>query len=97
MIDKEPLDGLIIWASSLSSYVGRESIQSFCGRYRPLPIVSIGLVLDGIPSVVLDSYEGMRDAMIHLIEVHGRRRLAFMRGPRATAMPKSGIAPMWTS
>ena len=81
LIDKDGLDGLIIWTSALSSYVGRESIRSFCEHYRPLPIVSIGLVLEGIPSVVLDSYQGMRDAMIHLIEVHGRRHLAFIRGP----------------
>jgi hypothetical protein len=30
LIDKDCLDGLIIWASSLSSYVGYESITSFC-------------------------------------------------------------------
>jgi signal transduction histidine kinase/DNA-binding LacI/PurR family transcriptional regulator/AraC-like DNA-binding protein len=81
LIDKDCLDGLIIWASSLSSYVGYESIKRFCERYRPLPMVSIGLVLDGIPGVVVDSYQGMRDALVHLIEVHGRRRLAFIRGP----------------
>ena len=81
-IDVSRLDGLIIWSSSLSSYVGLDSLRRFCDRYRPLPIVSIGVVLDGIPSVVLDSYQGMREAMAHLIEVHGRRRLAFIRGPQ---------------
>jgi signal transduction histidine kinase/DNA-binding LacI/PurR family transcriptional regulator/AraC-like DNA-binding protein len=81
-IDTSRLDGLIIWSSSLSSYVGHDSLRRFCDRYRPLPIVSIGVVLDGIPSVVLDSYQGMREAMAHLIEVHGRRRLAFIRGPQ---------------
>jgi signal transduction histidine kinase/DNA-binding LacI/PurR family transcriptional regulator/AraC-like DNA-binding protein len=81
LIDKDCLDGLIIWASSLSSYVGYESIKSFCERFRPLPMVSIGLVLDGIPGVVVDSYQGMREALVHLIEVHGRRRLAFICGP----------------
>ncbi len=81
LIDKDRLDGLIIWTSSLSSYVGRESVRRFCDRYCPLPIVSIGMVLEGIPSVVLDSYRGMRDALTHLITVHGRRHLVFIRGP----------------
>jgi len=81
MIDTEMLDGLIIWSSSLSSYVSHESIQSFCDRYRPTPMVSIGMLLEGIPGIVLDSYGGMREALVHLIEVHGRRRLAFIRGP----------------
>ncbi len=81
LIDKDRLDGLIVWASSLSSYVGRDSVRRFCDRYRPLPMVSIGMVLEGIPSVVLDSYQGMREAVVHLIAVHGRRRLVFIRGP----------------
>ena len=49
MIDKGALDGLIIWTSSLSSYVGHASIRNFCERYRPLPMVSIGDIIEGIP------------------------------------------------
>ncbi|MBI4790506.1 MAG: substrate-binding domain-containing protein [Chloroflexi bacterium] len=81
MIDKDQLDGLIIWTSSLSSYVGHASIERFCARYRPLPMVSIGGILDNIPSIILDSYQGMRDAILHLVTVHRRRRIAFIRGP----------------
>ena len=81
MIDRHALDGLIVWTSSLSSYVGHESIARFCARYRPLPMVSIGVVLENIPSIVLDSYQGMRDALIHLITVHHRQRVVFIRGP----------------
>jgi signal transduction histidine kinase/DNA-binding LacI/PurR family transcriptional regulator/AraC-like DNA-binding protein len=83
LVDKESLDGLIIWASALGTYVGPERIRNFGARFHPLPIVSVGMVLEGIPSLVLDSYQGMRDAIVHLIEVHGRRRLAFIRGPEA--------------
>ncbi len=81
LIDVHRLDGLIVWGSSLASDVGPECLPRFCARYRSLPMVSIGLALDGIPGVLLDSYQGMRDAIVHLIEVHGRRRLAFVRGP----------------
>lgn len=81
MIDPHALDGLIIWTSSLASYVEPASIRRFCERYRPLPMVSIGSILENIPSIVLDSYQGMRDALIHLITVHQRRRIVFIRGP----------------
>jgi signal transduction histidine kinase/DNA-binding LacI/PurR family transcriptional regulator/AraC-like DNA-binding protein len=81
LIDQERVDGLIVWASSLGSYIGPEAIWSFCNDYRPLPIVSIGMALAGIPSIVIDSYQGMREAIVHLVEVHGRRRLAFIHGP----------------
>ena len=81
MVDRGRLDGLIIWASSLAAYVGPDVIQGFCERYRPLPLVGIGLPLNGVPSIILDSYQGMRDALLHLVEEHGRRRVAFLRGP----------------
>jgi signal transduction histidine kinase/DNA-binding LacI/PurR family transcriptional regulator/AraC-like DNA-binding protein len=81
MIDRHALDGLIIWTSSLSSYVGHESIEKFCARYRPLPMVSIGVILENTPSIVLDSYQGMCDMVSHLITVHHRQRIAFIRGP----------------
>ncbi|MCX7670211.1 MAG: substrate-binding domain-containing protein, partial [Anaerolineae bacterium] len=81
LMDTGRLDGLIIWSSSLASYVGVEALRRFSERYRPLPMVSIGVTMAGIPGILLDSYDGMRQVVRHLIEVHGRRRLAFIRGP----------------
>ncbi len=81
LVDRETLDGLVVWGASLGYYAGPEATYDFCRRFEPLPLVSIGVALPGIPGVVLDSYGGTRAAMAHLIEVHGRRRLAFIRGP----------------
>jgi signal transduction histidine kinase/DNA-binding LacI/PurR family transcriptional regulator/AraC-like DNA-binding protein len=75
------VDGLVSWASSLGGSLDHEGIASFHRRYYPLPIVSITLPMAGIPSVSIDSYQGLRDVMAHLIEVHGYRHLAFIRGP----------------
>ena len=83
LVDRECLDGLIVWGASLGSSAGPSATYDFCQRFQPLPMVSIGISLPGIPGVVLDSYGGTRAAMAHLIEVHGRRRLAFIRGPSA--------------
>ena len=35
---------------------------------------------EGIPSVVFDFYAGMRQQMLHLVDRHGYRRIAFIRG-----------------
>jgi len=61
-------------------------LQRFCERYAPLPIVTGALDLEGVaggyaPQVLTDSFAGMRQAITHLIEVHGRRRIAFIQGP----------------
>ncbi|MFN2270931.1 MAG: substrate-binding domain-containing protein [Anaerolineae bacterium] len=81
LVSAEKIDGLIIWASAISTFVAREEMLHFCRRYG-LPIVTVGDVLEGIPGVLLDSYSAMYKSIAHLIESHGRCRLAFLRGPR---------------
>lgn len=35
----------------------------------------------GCPGVAPNSYQGMKDLLCHLIEVHGFRKIAFIAGP----------------
>jgi DNA-binding LacI/PurR family transcriptional regulator/putative methionine-R-sulfoxide reductase with GAF domain len=77
----ENIDGLAILSGAMSAFISPEEVRRFCERYRPLPVVSTALALEGIPSVLVDNEKGMRDATIHLVEVHGYRRIAFIRGP----------------
>ncbi len=50
--------------------------------FGPVPVVNIGLSTeDVITTILVDNHEGMRAAVRHLIENHGRRRLAFIKGP----------------
>lgn len=75
------LDGLISWASTVGGTLEREEIIQYHARYRPLPIVSLGLELDHIPCVSVNGYLGMSEAIRHLIEMHSFHRIAFIRGP----------------
>ncbi|MFL7793018.1 MAG: substrate-binding domain-containing protein, partial [Anaerolineae bacterium] len=79
----ESVDGIVSWASMIGNYIGVDELEAFHDRYHPLPIVTIGRTLADFSSVLIDSYEGMREAVTHLIEVHGYRRLAFIRGPES--------------
>lgn len=81
LVGADNLDGLLVWTGILGHYVGPLETKNFCDRYRPLPMVSMELPLEGIPSVLLDFHQGMRSVIAHLIEVHGCRRIAFIRGP----------------
>lgn len=50
--------------------------------FGPVPVVNIGLSTDDVvSSIMIDNHDGMRAAVRHLIENHGRRRLAFIKGP----------------
>jgi DNA-binding LacI/PurR family transcriptional regulator len=44
-------------------------------------MISLAQIVEGVPTVAIDSYTGMREAAVHLLEVRGLRKLAFMRGP----------------
>jgi len=81
LVTRDTVDGLII-SGSLGSYVPLEKFSGFCGRYRTsLRVVTIAARLPDIPGVLVDNQQGVREAVHHLIEKHGRRRIAFIRGP----------------
>ncbi|GAK54017.1 multi-sensor signal transduction histidine kinase [Candidatus Moduliflexus flocculans] len=83
-ISPEQVDGLVIWGSTFSNYMDMAAVAQFCERHRTLPIVTIATPLPGIPCVLLDNYQAMYDAMVHLITVHQHTRIACIRGPKGS-------------
>ena len=83
LVNEETLDGMVIWGGNLGHYVTdpAEVVGRFCQRYQSLPLVNIGLALEGVHSLLVDNYQGMHDVVTHLVEVHGYRRIAFLCGP----------------
>jgi DNA-binding LacI/PurR family transcriptional regulator/anti-anti-sigma regulatory factor len=79
LVSAEHLDGLLCWTSSVGRYLDHAEMVDFLRHYC-LPVVGLASPLEGIPTVVIDGYRGMREAIVHLIEVHGCRRLAFIGG-----------------
>ena len=83
LANAENVDGVVSWASQIGTYLTVDEIRALHDRYRPLPVVTIGRTVEGFPGVLIDNHGGMREAVSHLIEVHGCRRLAFIRGPES--------------
>jgi signal transduction histidine kinase len=81
LVTTAALDGLIVWSSVVGINVGRQRLEEFCRRFDPLPMISLEEPLGTAPIVLTDNRRGMYAAVSHLIEVHGRRRIAFVRGP----------------
>ncbi|TET54098.1 MAG: LacI family transcriptional regulator, partial [Anaerolineales bacterium] len=80
LVTADIVDGLIV-SGSLRQSVSSEEFSSLLDRYRPLPMVGVTLAQEGAHSVLVDNYGGMRSCVAHLIEAHGCRRIAFIRGP----------------
>lgn len=74
------VDGAVLVSATLASYGGVDRVQALCERLRPTRLVSMGLELEGVPSLVVDNRRGLRQLVEHLIRDHGCRRLAFIGG-----------------
>ena len=85
LISPNRLDGLLIWTVPIINIAGPAGIKRIFEQYRSLPIVAIEEgAPEYIPRVVVDSYQPVHDIVTHIIEKHGRSRIAFVRGPDET-------------
>ena len=79
LMDPEDYDGVIVFSAVINSEGFAETL---CRRAKDvnIPVVSIGLELEGINSVCVSNDEGMRELVDHLIEVHGVKKAFFIGG-----------------
>lgn len=71
------IDGLVALNLNATASVMKEFLDSF----RGMPVCSVGIEVPGYSVVQADNASGMRDAVLHLITVHNRRKIAFLCGP----------------
>ncbi len=74
------LDGLLFFGGTVTDGVGYEEAETIFNKFPHLPKINISMPF-GESSVHVDNSGGMRQVVEHLITVHGKRRIAFIRGP----------------
>ncbi|MCR5045897.1 MAG: GGDEF domain-containing protein [Treponema sp.] len=80
-INKNNLDGLVFASSTLANNYKSdlprliESIKML----PPIPKVSVGLEIEGIPTIKINSDKAMRDLVCHLVQEHGCKKIILMR------------------
>ncbi|WP_437617116.1 SpoIIE family protein phosphatase [Sorangium sp. So ce834] len=79
------VDGAVIMSSALTNPLGADGMHEFCRSYAPLPVCSVGVALEGIPSVVVDNALGGEVAVAHVVDDHARQRVAYISGPPGNA------------
>ncbi len=80
LIDNDYHDGAIIWSGCMNWYITKEKNDAFVKQFLPLPIVTLEVPTDGVPCINHSSKKNMRDLFAHLIEVHGKKRIAYIKG-----------------
>ncbi|MBC8059392.1 MAG: GGDEF domain-containing protein [Clostridiaceae bacterium] len=80
LVNTDKLDGLIVCSGLLLNYIGLDKFVEFIERYRDIPMVSIGIDIKDIPSVVFDNRKYMHLMVNHLIDHHNYSKIAFITG-----------------
>ena len=77
--DMEDYDGVIIFSTMLNS---NDAAVELCKRAKAknVPVVSIGMDVEGVSSVCVANEVGMRDLVTHLVEEHGVKNVMFIGG-----------------
>src|SRR6186713_649132 len=92
LLSPDCVDGVIVVSATLGHYSGPEGLLALCRSYAPLPVCSLGVALDGVPSFVVDNEGGMESGAAHLIEAHKCRRIAFFAGPYSSEESNQRLA-----
>jgi DNA-binding LacI/PurR family transcriptional regulator/signal transduction histidine kinase len=80
LVHEGNVDGVVVISPAVGFHCGPAGIAALLERLG-LPAVSISERVPGVPSVLLDNRTSMDRVVEHLVTVHGRRRIAFLRGP----------------
>jgi len=81
LANNENLDGCISWSSTIRYKQSKEEFEHFHAGFEPLPYVTLGFKSPGHPCVEFDAYNGMKNLVSHCIQVHGAKKIAFLRAP----------------
>ena len=80
--NNDSLDGVILFSGFIANTVSTEDFEAYISKISDrFPLVSISGVIPGIPSVLIDNMSGTYDAVEHLIKAHGKKNIAFIKGP----------------
>ena len=70
-------DGLLIFTDSLAD----AEILRLHALGQPVVLMHQTMQGSGIPVITVENKQGAAEIVSHMVEVHGRRRIAFLRGP----------------
>lgn len=78
------LDALLVSGTLFSESSSVEATAVDLTKFKSIPLLSVGVKLPDIPVVRSESYESMKKAVLHLVEKHDYRKIAFVSGVKSS-------------
>lgn len=77
-------DVLLVLIGTLGTYLDNEHKAQFLKKFAGTPVITITARIDGYPCIMLDNRTGMKEAIEHLIKVHGCKKIGMVSGPKTS-------------
>lgn len=76
-------DGILINYGTVGLYLKEDNVTKFAEKYNDLPLIFMTEKVDApnCHSIISDNYQGIYDAVEHLITEHGCKKILFVKGP----------------
>ncbi len=71
----------IVLGNVVLNFLNSEEVKELIEELSPIPIITFGTKLEGIPTVIVDGRYGITQAVGHLYNIHKCRNIAFIKGP----------------
>jgi DNA-binding LacI/PurR family transcriptional regulator len=81
LVGRDNTLGVLVLSSALGNASGPQHLAEWLTRYDGMPLCCMGVPIPGHVSVRVDNATGIREAVAHLIQVHGKQNIGFIRGP----------------
>lgn len=81
LINRNNLDGLIINPGSMINTMGTAFYEQSLEKWARVPLVMVSIKIGKAPAILIDNQAGVIEAVEHLVQTHGIREIAFIRGP----------------
>ena len=79
--DVSIFDAVVFFSPGMDFAHINDKILGRC-RQTSVPLICVGKILEGVPSIYTDQYKGMKPLVDHMIEKHHVEKILFIAGPR---------------
>ena len=88
----ESIDALIISIGTISTFLDDAETIDFLNRFKDIPILTLESEYPGFPSLIIDSTQGLKDIILHLINDHSKKHIGYVSGRPGDAAAEERLA-----
>ncbi len=81
LLSRQAIDGIIIVTEGLKHSSDKTELIRYCKEFDPVPAICIGSETGSIFRITIDTANAVKTMIRHLVEVHHKRRIAFICDP----------------